>query len=306
MSEASHTRQSRRFYETFQFPGNRPLDQDGLILLRRFTEAVERLTSPRKRPLRVLDAGCGTGNTSVSLARRFPHVAFFGVDQSRHSLAKARQLAARERVTNFQCRTANLMRALPWKGPFDVVLCLGVLHHTANMKKGLSQLRRMLAENGELFLWIYGCHGRYRHTLNRLFLRLLLGPRPSAKTALALAEEFVLQDGRALRDLLGEAPVLESQRRAFTESVWIADQFLNPHETLLDMEDLLALIEGCGLEIVHAVGMEREISGLLPSENLAKRFTALGPRDQLIARDLLLKPERYFVILRKKHARGNA
>jgi hypothetical protein len=30
-----------------------------------------------------------------------------------------------------------------------------------------------------------------------------------------------------------------------------------------------------------------------------KRFEQLSPRDQLVAQDLLLKPERYFVVLRK-------
>ena len=161
MSDQSVTERSRSFYDAYQFPGNRPIDQDGLILLRRFTAHVERLMHRRHGgALRVLDAGCGTGNTAVALARRFSSVEFLGIDQSEASLEKARSAAASFGMKNLRFRNWDLMKPLAVEKKFDVVLCLGVLHHTANMKRGLNNLRGVMRKDGELFLWIYGKHGR--------------------------------------------------------------------------------------------------------------------------------------------------
>ena len=301
MSESELTQKSRVFYEQFQFPGNRPVDQDGLIFLRHFARSIERrAVRVSDRMLRVLDAGCGTGNTSVALARQFPQVAFFGIDQSRSSLSKAKARALEAGVANFQCRAGNLLRPLPWKDRFDVILCLGVLHHTADMRKGLVNLRRSLADDGELFLWIYGRHGRYRHSLNVRLLRMLLGKRTSPDEKLELATEFVnkADDGAALCDLLGRTKTDEMQRAAFNDPVWIADQFLNPQEILVDLEGLLKLVDVSRLELVRTLGVGEDVARLFNSDPLMKRFEALNPRDQLIAQDLLRKPERYFVVLR--------
>ena len=42
----------------------------------------------RDRPL-ILDSGCGTGRSSVQLARRYPQALVLGLDQSAHRLARA-------------------------------------------------------------------------------------------------------------------------------------------------------------------------------------------------------------------------
>jgi hypothetical protein len=106
-------------------------------------------------------------------------------------------------------------------------------------------------------------------------------------------------NGSALRDLIGQTKTDEMQRKAFTDPVWIADQFLNPQEILIDMEGLLNLARSSGLELAQVLGMSGITAQLLGSAPLMKRFEQLSPSDQLIARDLLLKPERYFVVLRK-------
>jgi len=309
MSDAEITGRSREFYEQFQFPGSRPIDHDGLVLLRRFTREIQqRSVQIPGRMLRVLDAGCGTGNTSVSLARQFPRVAFFGIDQSRASLAKAKELAGRAGVKNVWFRTGNILNSLPWQKLFDVILCLGVLHHTADMRRALTNLRRSLGNDGELFLWIYGKHGRYRHSLNTRLLRMLLGEQCPSSAALDLATQFALNadNGSALRDLIGQTKTNEMQRKALTDPVWIADQFLNPQEVLIDMEGLLNLAHSSGFELAQVLGMNGDAAQLLGSGPLMKRFEQLSPRDQLIAQDLLLKPERYFVVLRKAANRENA
>ena len=200
------------------------------------------------------------------------------------------------------------MRPLAGERPFDVVLCLGVLHHTADMGAVLANLRRALRSDGELYLWIYGRHGRYRHSLNMRLLALLqaAGPRGGEPVELARALLRHSAENGVMGDLLGNVRHGALEERAFDDPVWIADQFLNPHETLVEMTELLRLATGAGLAIAEAVGMNEAASKRLLPPPLEARFRRLSRRRQWIALDLLLKPERYFVILRRSRSARRA
>jgi SAM-dependent methyltransferase len=302
MSRQTVTEESKRFYERYPFPGSRPIDQDGLILLRRITRSLTlRLRGRQGAVLRVLDAGCGTGNTSIALARQFPFVDVLGVDQSVASLEKARAAAATLGLDNIRFRKRDLMKPLTGERSFDLVLCLGVLHHMADMKAVLANLRRALRSDGELYLWIYGKHGRYRHSLNMRLLALLQTTSPACLDPVELAREFLRYSGEngAMADLLGNTRTGALQERSTGDPVWIADQWLNPHETLLDMTQLLRLAARSGLSIEEAVGMNENAAKRLLPPLLEARFRRLGPRRQWIALDLMMKPERYFLKLRR-------
>ena len=293
----------RKFYERYRFPGVRPPDQDGLILMRRLAERASRDPAFREPGrVRILDAGCGTGNTTLSLARRFPAVEFTGLDMSSPSLDLARAAAARDGLTNVHFRQANLMRPLGEAPHFDAVLCLGVLHHTADPRTVLANLREVLKQNGELYLWVYGIHGRYRHSLNRRLLRLLLGAGNVAEENLGLARELIEtpETGEAIRaDLLAPTMDRAALERLMRDPAWIADQFLNPREVLLDMRKLHRLIENAGFAFSRWLGVNTDISAHLHSSRLAARFRAMPGPKRLEALDLLLKPERYFIVAEK-------
>lgn len=303
MSEKNITQKTKEFYEQFHFPGDRPIDHDGLVFLRSFTKAVEKITS-RKNNVCILDAGCGTGNTSISLAAQFKDIEFLGLDNSSSSLEKAKLNAKNRGLTNLKFQKWNLLKPIPSIYKYDIVLCLGVLHHTGNMEKVLINLNNILDDSGVLFLWIYGKHGRYKHSLNMRLLKMLLELKPEPEDKIELAIEFATQteQGLPLIDLIGNTKTDEMQMKAFNSPVWIADQFLNPHEILIDMEDLLQLTRRAGFKISRILGVEENISKRFFSEKLSERFLRLSKNKQLIAADLLLKPERYFVILQKLKA----
>jgi SAM-dependent methyltransferase len=294
------TDQVHQFYEAYRFPGVRPLDQDGLILRRRLAGCRPGPGEDKPR-WRVLDAGCGTGNTTISLARRFPNVDFLGVDLSAGSLSVAEKTAKEQGLPNIRFRQWNLLDSGMEEGSFDLVLCLGVLHHTAGMLAVLSNLREEMTDNGRLYLWVYGQHGRYRHSLNRRLLSMLLAAGPSVEDPVALAREFLRSGGQGsvFCDLLGTGSSSSLRNKALTEPAWIADQLLNPNEILLTMESLLALLRNAQLEIEQWLGLPEKPYHLLGSEMLLQRYEQLSPCDQLIALDLLLKPERYFLVLRR-------
>ncbi len=308
LNEDAVTAKVREFYERVRFPGIRPPDQDGLILMRRLAKRASRGSKGAgSASLRILDAGCGTGNTSLSLARRFPGYEFLGVDFSEPSLDLARASAEKEGLRNIRFRRGDLMRPLDEGSQFDAVLCLGVLHHTAEPRTVLGHLRASLRDDGELYLWIYGRHGRYRHDLNRRLLRMLLDARPGTGDELTLAKELIRtsrEPQTARDDLSCRAMDASTIEDLLDDPSWVADQFLNPREVLLDMPGLAGLLEDAGFELTEWLGINTDLAAYFSSPELIARFEALPRRERFMAIDLWLKPERYFIVAKKNLNRG--
>jgi SAM-dependent methyltransferase len=76
-------------------------------------------------PRRVLDFGCGIGDTAAHLARVFAPAQVLGVDTAPNAIEHARRLHGNERV-----RFA-LVRDLASQGSFDLCYANGVFHHIA-------------------------------------------------------------------------------------------------------------------------------------------------------------------------------
>jgi SAM-dependent methyltransferase len=107
---------------------------------------------------RVLEAGCGVGAQTITLARQSPQTAFVSVDISPESLALAQQRAREAGLPNVTFQRADLL-SLPFAaGEFDHVFVCFVLEHLASPSAALLELRRVLAPGGTLTA-IEGDHG---------------------------------------------------------------------------------------------------------------------------------------------------
>ena len=96
----------------------------------------------------VLDAGCGVGAQTVTLARRSPDARFVSVDVSADSIAQATRAAEGAGLTNVQFRPADIF-ALPFAPEsFDHVFVCFVLEHLSRPAEALaiSRSRRRLHE----------------------------------------------------------------------------------------------------------------------------------------------------------------
>jgi SAM-dependent methyltransferase len=106
----------------------------------------------------VLEAGCGVGAQTVTLAQRSPGAHFTSVDISAQSLAEARRRVGEAGLTNVTFRQADLF-ALPFEaGSFDHVFVCFVLEHLARPVEALVALRRLLKPGGTITV-IEGDHG---------------------------------------------------------------------------------------------------------------------------------------------------
>ncbi len=104
-------------------------------------------------PLRVLDAGCGDGLLTLSLARRHGDWALPGVDQRADLLGGARERAAGRALGNVGFQAADLTQPLPEPG-FDAVVALECLHEIPDDKAALRNLAGALAPGGLLALQV--------------------------------------------------------------------------------------------------------------------------------------------------------
>lgn len=107
---------------------------------------------------RVLEAGCGVGAQTLTLARNSPEARFTCVDLSERSLEAARARARAASLANVTFQQADLL-ALPFpEGHFDHVFLCFVLEHLARPREALAALRARLRPGGTLTV-IEGDHG---------------------------------------------------------------------------------------------------------------------------------------------------
>ena len=98
------------------------------------------------KPRRVLDYGCGIGDTAPFIADAFPGAQIVGADTSEMALAHANQVHGGAR---FSFRS---VRELPHSGTFDLCYVNGVFHHIppAERPAAVAMIYRALAPGGYL------------------------------------------------------------------------------------------------------------------------------------------------------------
>jgi SAM-dependent methyltransferase len=106
----------------------------------------------------VLEAGCGVGAQTITLAQRSPDARFTSLDVSAESIAEARRRADAAGLTNVEFRHADIF-ALPFAPEsFDHVFVCFVLEHLSRPVEALTILERLLRPGGTITV-IEGDHG---------------------------------------------------------------------------------------------------------------------------------------------------
>ena len=107
---------------------------------------------------RVLEAGCGVGAQTVTLARKSPRAEIVSMDVSESSLAQARRAADAAGITNGAFLRADIF-GLPFPpGSFDHVFVCFVLEHLPRPVAALHALKTVLKPGGTITV-IEGDHG---------------------------------------------------------------------------------------------------------------------------------------------------
>jgi SAM-dependent methyltransferase len=196
----------RAFYAASPFPGYPAHETLANLRERASRSQFARLLDEAIPPdARVLELGCGTGQMALFLAMSGRVV--IGTDLSRLSLQLGAEAARRLGVGGVLFVESDLRAPGLQAGAFDVVLSVGVLHHTPDPKRSFAAMARLAKPDGYVVLGLYNAFARLPHRLRR-FVARLSGFR-----------------------LIPFDPVLRERRsEPARRTAWLRDQYQHPEE----------------------------------------------------------------------------
>lgn len=276
-----------KLYNTYPFPPD-PLTDDtppgynwrwNWLTAYNFCTGVK----PPRQDVRILDAGCGTGSATDYLIHLNPEAEIVAIDISQKALEVAQERCRRSGVIANHSQPISfhhmkLEDAEELTGEFDLINCVGVLHHLPEPEKGIQALAKKLAPGGLLHIFVYAELGRWEISLMQKAIALLQGNRRG---------DYV--DGvKVGRDIFANLPehnrILKQEKERWSlenhRDEAFADMYVHPQEIDYNVETLFNLIEASGLEFVGFSNPQYWNLGRLigKSDDLMERAKQLGDR----------------------------
>jgi len=121
----------------------------------------------------ILEIGCGIGTDLIEYAKNGANVT--GVDLGEDQVKLTKLNFNLHNLPYKEIRIANAEN-LPFSdNSFDLVYCFGVVHHTPNSEKAISEIFRILRPDGTALIMIYA--RGWKHYLKRCFIHGILKGR---------------------------------------------------------------------------------------------------------------------------------
>lgn len=284
----------QRLYDTYPFPPEPLLDSPppGYNWRWNWLAAYSFCTGqkPQKQDIRILDAGCGTGVGTEYLVHLNPTAQVVGLDLSAGALEVARERCKRSGANRVEFHHLSLYDVEQLPGEFDLINCVGVLHHLSDPIRGIQSLAAKLAPGGLMHIFVYGELGRWEIQLMQKAIALLQGDnRGDYRDGVHLGRQLfaALPEKNRLVKRERERWSLENQR-----DECFADMYVHPQEIDYNIETLFELIDASGLEFIGFSNPSYwQIDRLLGKES-ALMERAQGLSDRAVYRLIeLLDPE---------------
>lgn len=203
---------------------------------------------PSRQDIRILDAGCGTGVGTEYLVHLNPHASVVGIDLSAGALQVAQERCHRSGANRVEFHHLSLYDAQQLAGEFDLINCVGVLHHLPDPIRGIQALAPKLAPGGLMHIFVYAELGRWEVRLMQQAIALLQGNRRGDyQDGVQVGRQVFesLPENNRIVKREKERWSLENQRDAN-----FADMYLHPQEIDYTIDSLFELIEASGLEFI--------------------------------------------------------
>ncbi len=250
-----------------------------------------------KRPLRILDAGCGTGFSTLKLAEANPDAEITAVDLSQASLEIARaRLTSAGHLHRVKLLRADL-QALPKLGTFDYLHSSGVIHHLPDPAAGLKALRSALAAEGVAYLMVYAAYARKEILAVQQILYSLWKNPEDWNEGLMLCRTFFrgLPEGHLLKRHYQRAIAVATEMmgaEAAASDAFLVDTWLQRCEHLWTQPEWFALLSQCGWQPRRWLDEQAwNLADYLPG--LPDYLQTLSQTEQLALIDQLRPPQNF-------------
>jgi len=281
----------QRLYDTYPFPPEPLLDEPppGYNWRWNWLAAYNFCTGqkPQSQNIRILDAGCGTGVGTEYLVHLNPQASVVGIDLSAGALSVAKERCQRSGANRVEFHHLSLYDAEQLEGEFDLINCVGVLHHLPDPIRGIQSLAAKLAPGGLMHIFVYAELGRWEIQLMQKAIALLQGNQRGDYTdGVQVGRQIfsALPESNRLVKREKERWSLENQRDAN-----FADMYVHPQEIDYNIETLFELIDASGLEFIGFSNPRTwELEPLLGKKpELIKRAEGLSDRERYRLIELL-------------------
>ena len=249
------TKKVEAMYKKYPYPSpsTDPNQTNELLNLLKIFELESRIKLEGKK---ILDAGTGTGHRITNVADFYKRFNFVGIDISKQSLDIANKLKKQKKIQNIEFDKINLMKSFTKIGKFDIVLCMGVLHHLSNPSKGLNNITTRLQKDGSVFLYLYGKLGGHKRMLNKKLVSILLGgSNANYEKGIKLVRALNLNKFEYGWNL--------SFKNKKEEDSLIVDYLLHANEILYDFDEIDKLLKKSNLYGYSIFGITTGTQGLL-------------------------------------------
>ena len=216
-----------------------------------FLEGVG-LSREEVRGLRVLDAGCGNGSSTLGIARL--GAVCVGIDLSTGLEKAPGYFQPGDERTAALYVQGNLMDAPFAPSTFDVVFSAGVLHHTPDTHKAFMALAPLVKPGGRFYVWLYRHEPRVTPVVNTLrAVTTRLPPPLFAGMAVALAPAFQVFTRLANATGLRRYPPMPWRAAALGLLDIFGARYAHAH----DYEEVAGWYEAAGFERPRLCSLER-------------------------------------------------
>jgi SAM-dependent methyltransferase len=242
-----------RLYEDYPYPAHGIVSS---VIARMAAPTLAALRRDRGAALSVLDAGCGTGEQALGIVQAAPDVEMTGIDYSEASVRFAQDLAIRHQIRARFIR-GDLAEPID-AGPFDLIVCVGTLHHLADPERTLRHFHAVIRPSGRLFGMVYGTFGKADLFRARDALDALAGPGAAREEKLALLSSARLANNTGPLSYLR---TLNARRRFGPDIEWTealrrvvggrsasyqADAYTHPREVSYTWDELAEMLRKTG------------------------------------------------------------
>jgi SAM-dependent methyltransferase len=224
-------------------------------------------------PFRVLVAGGGTGDGSLYFAQAFG-LEGLSLELVHLDLSPASNSITRQR---FEARGLEVPKILTGSildiakldiGRFDLINCMGVIHHLADPAAGMRALKSALKDNGVIAVMLYGETGRTGIYDIQRMMQMLLASRgkhsfdgsnlnESGAGSEGSSNDGLKEDLRLLKSLYRQLPethrmkansIHGGQELDIEDAEWV-DRFLHPCDIAFSVPTVYDLLDASGLKL---------------------------------------------------------